>query len=268
MEYGIALTPHIPMRSEPSECAEMTSEILFGEHFRILRREPRWLFVENCFDGYQGWIDWKMSTPLSLQCAQTLGQGGNRWIVRHPLADIRKRGDKSPIRVSIGTVLPGYDPVRSEFRVEDAVFSIPRRSVAEIVPSHIRALIRTAELYMHTSYVWGGRTIFGVDCSGFTQVVYRINGINLPRNASQQIACGEPVASFGDAYPGDLAFFANDKGKITHVGIVYTPDSIIHCSGNVHIDKLTPDGIWSDRLGGYTHSAPILRRFADLRKRK
>ena len=121
---------------------------------------------------------------------------------------------------------------------------------------------------MNASYVWGGRLISGLDCSGLTQVVYRLNGIDLPRNARQQIACGEPVERFEDAYPGDLAFFAKDNGKITHVGIVYTPDSILHCSGDVHVDRLTAEGIWSDRLNTYTHSAPILRRFSSLKKRK
>jgi Cell wall-associated hydrolases (invasion-associated proteins) len=106
------------------------------------------------------------------------------------------------------------------------------------------------------------------DCSGFVQVVYRLHGINLPRNARQQILLGEPVADFADVRPGDLAFFEKTLGHVTHVGIVYTPNQILHCSGNVHIDKLTEEGIWSDSLKCYTHPRPILRRFSELALRK
>lgn len=267
MSYAIALTPVIPMRSAPDEDAEMVSQVLFGEHFKILEERPRWYLIEHAFDGECGWIDWKMATLILDETAMGI-EKETLWMVRHPVTDIRRKGDKTPIRISMGTVLPGYDPVKSEFGVEDKRFSIPARSVIEVKPSHLKALLRTAELFLNTSYLWGGRNIFGADCSGFVQVVYRLNGINLPRNARQQIAFGDPVESFEAVYPGDLAFFAKAGGKITHVGIVLTPDTIIHCSGDVHIDKLTAEGIWSDKLQCFTHGAPILRRFPQLRKRK
>ena len=265
MEYGICLTPAIPMRSQPAEDAEMSNQLLFGDHFRIIERQPRWLLVENCFDGDQGWIDWKMATPLSLQEKEQL-ENAPLWMVRHPVADLHRKGDRYPIRISMGTVLRGYDPQRGTYQIGDQVYSIPLRSMIEVKASHIKALLRTATLFMHAPYLWGGRCILGADCSGFVQVVYRMNGIDLPRNARQQIEHGEPVASFDEVYPGDLAFFEKE-GRITHVGIVLTPDTIIHCSGDVHIDRLTPQGIWSDRLETYTHGAPILRRFPALARR-
>lgn len=266
MKYGIALTPAIPMRSEAAEESEMTNQLLFGDTFRILDEKPRWFLVENLFDGDTGWIDWKMATLVDPSFIDEL-QRKPVYVVRLPIADIKRKGDNHPIRVAMGSVLPGYDPVSHSFEVNGMHFSLPARAVMEVVPSHIRALLRTAELYLNTSYLWGGRSIFCADCSGFVQIVYRMHGIDLPRNARQQIMHGEPVGSFAEAYPGDLAFFGKPDGRITHVGIVLTPDTIIHCSGDVHVDKLTADGIWSDRLQCYTHSAPILRRYP-ISKRK
>ncbi|MEG1585693.1 MAG: C40 family peptidase [Bacteroidales bacterium] len=267
MKYGIALTPVIPMRAQAAEESEMTNQLLFGDTFRILEEKPRWFLVENLFDGDTGWIDWKMATLLDEQELLDLQQKPLH-VVRLPVADIKRKGDKHPIRIAMGTVLPGYNPASHSFEINGTHFSITPRAVMEVVPSHIKALLRTAELYMNTSYLWGGRSIFGADCSGFVQIVYRMHGIDLPRNARQQIMHGVPVASFEEAYPGDLAFFAKPDGRITHVGIVFTPDTIIHCSGDVHIDKLTAGGIWSDRLQCYTHSAPILRRFPELNRRR
>lgn len=266
MEYGIALTPVIPMRASADEAAEMTNQLLFGDTFRILEERPRWYLVENIFDGDTGWIDWKMATPITEAYLTELAQKP-LFVARQPITDLHQKGEKRPLRISMGSVLPGYDEQSGTFRVNDQLFTVPRRMAMPVKPSYIRALLRTAELFLNTPYLWGGRNIFGADCSGFVQVVYRMHGIFLPRNARQQILLGEPVASFTDAYPGDLAFFAKPDGKITHVGIVLTPDRILHCSGDVHVDKLTAEGIWSDRLQCYTHSEPILRRFAQLGRR-
>lgn len=266
MKYGIALTPVIPMRASAAEEAEMTNQLLFGDTFRIIEESPRWYLVENLFDGDTGWIDWKMATLVDDSFITTL-QAKPLFVARQPITDLHRKGEKRPLRISIGSVLPGYDPQTSTFVVNDTTFTVAPRMAMQVQPSHIRALLRTAGLFLNTSYLWGGRGIFGADCSGFVQIVYRMHGIDLPRNARQQILHGEPVASFADAYPGDLAFFAKPDGKITHVGIVLTPETIIHCSGDVHIDKLTERGIWSDRLQTYTHSAPILRRFSQLKRR-
>lgn len=266
MKYGIALTPVIPMRASASEESEMTNQLLFGDTFRILEEVPRWYRVESLFDGDTGWIDWKMATEIEKSEVEAL-QSQPVYLARQPITDLHCKGEKRPIRISMGSLLPGYDPGSSSFTVAGQTFTVPPRMALEVKPSYIRALLRTAELFLNTSYLWGGRNIYGADCSGFVQVVYRMHGIDLPRNARQQILHGEPVESFADAYPGDLAFFGKPDGRITHVGIVLTPDTILHCSGNVHVDKLTAEGIWSDRLNCYTHSAPILRRYPQLKRR-
>lgn len=267
MKYGIALTPAIPMRATADEEAEMTNQLLFGDTFRILEEKPRWFLVENLFDGDRGWIDWKMATIVDEDYVRSL-DNEPVFVISQPVGDIRRKGDKRPIRVAMGSVLPGYDPQNGSFTIAGNTFQIAPRFVRRIEPSHIRALLRTAELYLNTSYLWGGRNIYGADCSGFVQVVYRMHGVNLPRNARQQIEHGQPVDNFADARPGDLAFFGKPDGRITHVGIVMTPDSILHCSGDVHIDKLSAEGIWSDRLNCLTHTAPILRRYPELKRRK
>lgn len=266
MKYGIALTPVIPMRDSASESAEMTNQLLFGDTFRILEEEPRWYRVESLLDGYTGWVDWKMVTPIE-EAEVTAIQSQPLYFAGQPITDIHRKGEKRPMRISIGSRFPNYDKASATFTVAGQTFGLPARMVSDVKPAHIRVLLRTAELFLNTPYLWGGRNIFGIDCSGFVQMVYRMHGIDLPRDASQQVNCGEPVASFEEAYPGDLAFFANANGRITHVGIVLTPDTIIHSSGDVHVDKLTAEGIWSDKQNCYTHSAPILRRHPQLSRR-
>ncbi|MGL4292056.1 MAG: NlpC/P60 family protein [Bacteroidales bacterium] len=267
MKYGIALTPAIPMRATAEEEAEMTNQLLFGDTFRIIEEKPRWFLVENIFDGDRGWIDWKMATIVSPDFMDTISSLPV-YVVNQPIGDIRRKGDKRPIRVAMGSVLPGYNMETGFFTIAENTFHIAPRFVRKVESSHIRALLRTAELYLNTSYLWGGRNLFGADCSGFVQVVYRMHGVDLPRNACQQIEHGEAITDFSQARPGDLAFFGKPDGHITHVGIVLTPDSILHCSGDVHVDKLSAEGIWSDRLSCLTHSAPILRRYPQLKRRR
>ena len=122
-------------------------------------------------------------------------------------------------------------------------------------------IVGTALKYVNAPYLWGGRTVFGIDCSGFTQIIFKMNGIIMPRDAYQQAELGRTVHSIEDAQPGDLAFFENDKGRITHTGIILKDAKIIHSSGKVRIDKIDHKGIFNIERQEYSHKLTKINRF-------
>ena len=127
--------------------------------------------------------------------------------------------------------------------------------------SDIKMVTKNAYSFLNAPYLWGGRTVFGIDCSGFTQLIYRMNGIKIYRDAKDQIKNGRFIDNFSDAKAGDLAFFVNENGLVTHVGIIGANSKIIHASGHVRIDSLSEDGIWNDTLSIHTHKLHSIRRF-------
>ncbi len=259
MKYAIVLTPLVPVRNEASERSEMVTQLVFGDLLTIVETEGEWVHVENSFDNYRGWVTSKMLTSLSKEEYIEL-TSRKPSLVRLPMIDIKEKKQNMPLRVSIGATLPGYDSANQQMRVAGRVFSIRSMSVHNADKTLVKDILRTASYFINTPYLWGGKSIMGVDCSGFVQIVYRLHNIDLPRDASQQINCGEVIDKFDELRPGDLAFFHNKEGRVVHVGIVYTPKHIIHSSGDVHIDKLTAEGIWSERLNKYTHQNVVLRR--------
>ena len=122
-------------------------------------------------------------------------------------------------------------------------------------------LIPTAFMYLNAPYLWGGKTPFGIDCSGLTQMVYKLNGYKLPRDASQQATEGEPLSFIEESEPGDLAFFDNDEGNIIHVGLIMENNYIIHASGKVRIDRLDHLGIYNAETNRHTHKLRVIKKY-------
>jgi hypothetical protein len=243
------------MRREPREQSEMVSQLLFGEYYRVIARSDRWIQILTRFDSYTGWIDRKLFHEAS-DAEYHAEDSRTTALVKSLLAEIESPGFPRMF-IPAGSELPGYDAKSQVF-------------IAGGRPFHIRNLIgqysdsygepsRTAMQFLNAPYLWGGRSLLGIDCSGFVQLVYKILGIPLMRDTSQQVLQGVLVKSVSEAAEGDLAFFSNDQGSVAHVGMMLSPGTIIHCSGHVRIDKLDSTGILTP-LKEYSHKNLMIRR--------
>jgi len=253
---GICRLALAPVRQEPADPSEQVTQLLFGEHYEITEISPnkKWFRIRIFHDGYEGWLDHKQHFPISDAYFTQIGLS-NYKVSLEPVTTILYR--KKTLRILIGSVLP--ISTNELFRMEEQLaFSGESKGIGERTSADY--LLRVAEKYLNSPYMWGGRSPFGIDCSGFTQVVFRICGYSLLRDASQQAKQGTKVEKLEGAGPGDLAFFVNDQDKIYHVGILMEDDQIIHASGMVRIDQLDEKGIYLPETGAYTHKLAFIRR--------
>lgn len=245
----------VPVRKEPDDLAEMVTQLLFGDHFEILEthKSGKWVRIQIYFDNYSGWIDSKQYTGIS----QDFFASMNRTDLKITLDLISTAiCSGNSINVVAGSVLPVTD--HEIFNGDTIIFKGETKPVGEI--KGYEFMKKIAIRYLNAPYLWGGKSPFGIDCSGFTQVVFKICGYALLRDASQQFTQGESVENIGMARPGDLAFFRSSNDRIGHVGIILDNLDIIHASGQVRIDKLDEKGIFRKDFNRYTHNFAGLRR--------
>jgi len=256
--YGICLLTYIPVRSEPSEKAEMISQLLFGELFTITGTEKHRSFsrIKMVFDGYEGWIDTRTITPLNRESFAGFNRTSPR-IIKRPVMLSSDDEEKQPMWLSAGSIV---NTDNNTLKTGNRLFRIPGDACVGTVTDVRHTIISSGRYFLNVPYLWGGRSSFGVDCSGMVQNLFRQAGITLPRDASQQALYGTTLSFLSEARPGDLAFFDNVEGEITHVGIVYDNQAIIHASGRVRIDRLDHQGIFSEELKSYTHKLRVVKR--------
>lgn len=234
---------HVPMRGEASDRAECVNELLAGEPLVVIDGGPNdWVRIE-LEDGYRGWVDRRQLAPRIPQ------EGEDRmW-----LSTAASRWEGVP-----GGMLPAGALVR---RTPSgwAVGPWETRPLDGDPTPWTSTMGAWAQRMLGVPYVWGGRSSWGMDCSGLVQLAGRLCGHDLPRDASQQVGAGKEVA-WGDAREDDLAFFQNASGQITHVGICLDGHQLVHASGEVRVDRLTPTGIerTADRV--QTHVLSCIRR--------
>jgi gamma-D-glutamyl-L-lysine dipeptidyl-peptidase len=245
----------IPMRSEPKHKSEMVSMLLFGEAFTVNESLDHWHFITSRHDNYQGWI---FSRYLHLVDLEFL----DRYDTEKP-AYCREflstaHYDEKYYYLCFGSRLPLYDGRYFYLGAEQVEYS--RDVISQQKKKDTSLLIEIAKKYLHTPYLWGGRSLLGIDCSGYTQMVYALYGKTLPRDAWQQVKEGKPVKSLADARAGDLAFFSENGQRITHVGILTGDGHIIHASDDVRIDKISDKGIYNRDLKMHTLKVEKIRR--------
>ena len=241
--YGICLLTMIPMRKEKSDLSEMINQILFGESFKIIKKEKKWTYVELLHDKYKGWICNKQYTLINKKINQTI-------ICNKKNCNIQIENITQSI--VLGSLIPKEYSVQKKLNIH---FNLNFFDIIDFE----NWFIKICKKYLNTPYLWGGRTPFGIDCSGYTQMVYRFFGINLPRDAYQQEKKGRNI-DFSKIKIGDLAFF-QEKDKITHVGIILKKNKIIHSSGKVKINYIDEKGIYEDKkLKSYTHKLQSIKR--------
>lgn len=256
MQQGITFQSLIPIRSKPGHAAEQTTQLLFGEIYQVHEQKENWLRIKSQFDDYEGWMHEKQHYPLSKQDADKMLNTVKSVAVE--LVQTVTNNDRS-FPILMGSTLYDFDGMNFKIGKEKFVYSgqATNENTGLLNTEHIR---KFALKLLHAPYQWGGRSPFGIDCSGLTQLVFKLYGIDLPRDAYQQAESGRTLNFIHEAREGDLAFFDDEEGKIMHTGIVLSNDQIIHASGEVRIDMLDHYGIYNKQLKKYTHKLRILKR--------
>ena len=250
--FGICNLAIIPLRFEPSDKSEIVSQVLFGEHFEILEQFKQWARIKMQYDGYEGWVDSKQFQLISESNFNQLSE--DAIILNADLIEYITAPNNLLIPIPLASSLSFLN--HSEINTVN--FDFEGTKISGIKPK--KELINTAFMYLNAPYLWGGKTPFGIDCSGFTQMVYKLNVYKLLRDASQQAKQGEPLSFIEESEPGDLAFFDNDEGNIIHVGIIMENNYIIHASGKVRIDRLDHLGIYNAEINKHTHKLRVIKK--------
>ncbi len=252
MNYGICILNCVAIRSEASEKSEMTSQLLFGETCKITDSKKGWLYIVNDFDEFEGWIHHLELEKLSLDQYQEL-KGSE--VVSKDLVNFISENQNLQV-ISIGASLPNYQEGMVEFIGKQFQFD----GLVNTKAQSKQDIVNTAYLLLNTPFLWGGRTSLGLDCSGFTQLVYKINGHKLLRNAAHQASQGEVLSFIEESEPGDLAFFDDAEGNIIHVGIILANNYIMHCYGKVRLDRLDQSGIYNVDTKRHTHKLRVMKQ--------
>ena len=251
MNYGISQLSIVPMRSETSDKSEMINQILFGEHFKILEERKKWSRIRLAHDSYEGWICNKQLLKISEEDYQQLDKDIST--LTTDILDIITKDQHQPI--VIGSILPFYKSGHANINDEMYEFN------GLTTPGYVKKekIIANALIFLNAPYLWGGRSPLGIDCSGLTQIVYRLQGIDLPRDAYMQAKVGTTLSFIEESEAGDLAFFDDTEGNVIHVGIILENNHILHASGMVRIDRIDQQGIFNTEIGLHTHKLRLIK---------
>ena len=246
MQYAICSLGLVPLRAEPSDRGEMQSQVLYGEVFRILEERRQWSRIRTSLDFCEAWIDNKQLEKISEE--EFLRLEAQEPELSADLIEF-VTGNNQLIPIPLGSVLNGTDLFGHEHTGRKSSGKLPKSQ-----------LINTAFLYLNAPFLWGGKTPFGIDSSGLTQMVYRLNGYKLYRNAQDQARQGESLSFIEESEPGDLVFFDNSEGVIDHVGIIMNDNYVIHADGKVRVDRIDHSGIYNAELRRHTHKLRVIKK--------
>lgn len=255
-DYGVCRLSIVSVRKDPQDVSELVTQLLFGDHYEVIGQstDQKWLKIRIYFDQYIGWIDSKQHQSISKEYFNYINDSEYKITT-----DITSSllFNKTQLIVLLGSIIP--ISTAELFKMEEQfAFNGETKNLGQ---KRDFEYVKTIALkFLNAPYLWGGKSPFGIDCSGFTQIVYKIAGFKLLRDAWQQSTQGKPIGKISEAKPGDLAFFINKDGKITHTGIFLGGDKIIHASGKVRVDTLTYEGIINQDTKTLTHNLSHFRR--------
>jgi hypothetical protein len=255
VRFGFCDLAVVPVRTDPSDKAEMSTQLLFGDIVEVMGQSGNWSNVKVFFDAYEGWVDTKQL--LEIEEDEFLRLCNSPVFVNRQLYSDEVIHNGQTIRIPAGCSF--YDLKGQVLKIGDAEFEL-KGLAYPYAYSGVDELLKTAFSYLSSPYLWGGKTYMGLDCSGLTQLVYKQHGVGLLRDAAQQATQGEMINFISDGLPGDLAFFDNEEGKIVHTGILLNDHQILHSSGEVRIDTIDHQGIFNRELNKYSHKLRLIRR--------
>lgn len=247
MQYAICNLGIAPLRLEPTDTSEMVSQVLYGEYFKILEERGKWSRIRTAFDSLEAWIDNKQYLKISEEDYYRFES--EEEVLSADLIEFISEEKQSLMPVPLGSVL-NFTQFLNQSHTGN-------KTSGKKDKTH---LLETAFLYLNAPFMWGGKTPFGIDSSGLTQMVYKLNGHKLPRNAAEQAREGESLSFIEESEPGDLAFFDNNEGVINHVGIMMNDNYIIHADGKVRIDRIDHSGIYNADLRRHTHKLRVIKK--------
>ena len=254
MLFGICNLSIVPLRLEASDASEMVSQVLFGEDFEVLEKDKKWSKIRLSFDHYEGYIDNKQYQEIDALTFEKLSNSTAYY--SSEIIDFITNDNNHLSTIAIGSRLPFYE--NHQFLIGETKFSYEGEVFSEKLNKS--EIVHKAFQFLNTPYLWGGKTPFGIDCSGFTQLVYKLCGYSLLRDAKDQATQGEVLSFIEESEPGDLAFFDNEEGNITHVGIIMNDYNIIHAHGKVRIDTLDHSGIYNIDTKTHTHKLRVIKK--------
>lgn len=256
MNFAVNLMSVVPVYKSPNKATEMVSQVLFGECVKILDARNNWLLVADMHHHQMGWVHEDMLRFLSDEDYRQLS--GKPVFYNADLVQLlENKTRRSGFLVPFGSHL--FAEENHEFDLLDDVF-IFHGNVLGKDDFSAQAMIKHALLFENSPYLWGGKTTLGIDCSGFTQLIYKLSGINLPHSAEEQALKGQHISFLEESLPGDLVFFDNEEGEIIHVGILLDKESIIHAFRKVRTDRIDHHGIFDQHNKKYTHKLRIIKR--------
>ena len=245
MILGICNLSIVPVRIEDSDKSEMINQLIYGDIIEILEEKEKWVKIKSVFDDYIGWIDKKQYFKIDDNITLDL----NKPVYSIDLVEFIENNNNELVTIPIGSDVSNISLMNHKFDGKTISGKNNRNYI-----------VSTALSFLNSPYLWGGKTPFGIDCSGFTQMVYKINGYKLSRDAKDQANQGETLSFIEESEAGDLAFFNNDQGDIIHVGIILQNNHIIHASGKVRIDRIDHSGIYNNDLNKHTHSLRYIKK--------
>jgi hypothetical protein len=214
---------------------------LYGDLFTILKEEDNWYYVEILDDTYKGWINYSQLKKISEKDFKKLQKTKTEFL--HNIStEIETFSGK--MTISIGSKI--------------SYCNFLNHKLIKNFKNKVCSIEETARKYLNTPYLWGGKTSSGIDCSGFTQMVFKLNNIELKRDAYQQAQQGKEI-KLNCAKEGDLVFFG--ENKITHVGILINKNEVIHAFGKVRIDKINENGIINNENKELSHRLICTKTF-------